>query len=231
MENQNKKNKIKEYYVRLKENYILRTLVFASFSFFVTIGFCLFNLFIGIRDQIAWNISIGVYYLLLVVIKILVGYHEIKWKKQHLNELQKEEKRETIYLTQSILLLIIDLALITPITLMMLQEKEIHYSSIAAITIATYTVYKIVMASINFYKTRKLNHLSVKIVRNINFVDALVSILTLQYTLIMTFGTGMDDGLKVVCSLSSFAIWGALITISIFSLIQSIKGKNKKMYN
>ena len=29
MENQNKKNKIKEYYVRLKENYILRILVFA----------------------------------------------------------------------------------------------------------------------------------------------------------------------------------------------------------
>lgn len=80
MENQNKKNKIKEYYVRLKENYILRTLVFASFSFFVTIGFCLFNLFIGIRDQIAWNISIGVYYLLLVVIKILVGYHEVNGK-------------------------------------------------------------------------------------------------------------------------------------------------------
>ena len=61
MENQNKKNKIKEYYVRLKENYILRILVFASFSFFVTIGFCLFNLFIGIRDQILALVCITYY--------------------------------------------------------------------------------------------------------------------------------------------------------------------------
>ena len=81
-----------------------------------------------------------------------------------------------MYLWQSILLLVIDLSLATPITLMMLQEKTVDYSSIVAITIATYTVYKIVMASINFYKTRKMSHLSVKIVRNINFVDALVSI-------------------------------------------------------
>ncbi len=223
-----KKQNMREYFRRLKNDYVFRTLIFASISFVITLAFCLFNFFVGVIDGIVWNISIAVYYFLLLIIKLIVGCNEISWNRQKLDDSQKEEKRESVYLWQSILLLVIDLALVTPITLMMLQEKTVDYSSIVAITIATYTVYKIVMASINFYKTRKMSHLSVKIVRNINFVDALVSILTLQYTLIMTFGTGFDEGLKAVCAISSFGIWVALIVISIVVLVHAVKIKRNK---
>ncbi len=63
-----------------------------------------------------------------------------------------------------------------------MQQKDINYSEIPALTIAAYTTYKITAASINIVKTRKGKHLSVKILRNVNFVDALVSVLSLQYT-------------------------------------------------
>lgn len=222
------KKGFKNIFKRLKEDYVFRTLIFASFSFIVTFAFCVFNLFIGFRDLIVWNIGIGIYYLLLVIIKLIVGGDELRWKKQKLDDVEKEKRRENLYILQSFLLFIIDLALVVPITVMMLQEKVVDYSEIVAITIATYTVYKVVMSSINFYKTRKMNHLSVKIVRNVNFVDSLVSILTLQYTLIMTFGSGFDDGLKTVCAISSFTIWIALIILSVVILVHAIKTKKNK---
>ena len=218
----------KKYFRRLKDDYVLRTFIFTTFSFIITLAFCIFNLSVGIFYGIVWDLSIGIYYLLLVIIRVVVGYYEIKWKKQKISSIEKEEKRKNVYLAQSILLFIIDLALIAPITLMMLQEKSVDYSPVIAITIAAYTVYKIVMASINFRKTRKSNHLSVKIFRNINFIDALVSILTLQYTLIMTFGTGIEDNLKTICAISSFAVWSALIIISITTLINAVNIKKQK---
>ncbi len=76
--------------------------------------------------------------------------------------------------------------------MMVLQQKNVNYSEIHAIMIAAYTVYKIVTATINFIKTRKSNHLSVKILRNINFVDALVSILSLQMFAIIQFKTVLE---------------------------------------
>lgn len=61
-----------------------------------------------------------------------------------------------------------------------------------AITIAAYTTYKIIMSAINFSKAKKNGNLSVKMLRNVNLVDALVSVLSLQYALVMTFGGGIE---------------------------------------
>jgi len=119
--------------------------------------------------------------------------------------------------------LVIDFALIAPISLMVLQKKPIAFSSIPAIATAAYTTCKIVIAVRNIVKIRKKRHLSLKILRTVSFVDALVSVLTLQYTLIITFGGGMDKDMFVLCAFSSFGIWVVLIGLSLKSLVRSIK--------
>ena len=130
---------------------------------------------------------------------------------------------------QSILLLIIDLALIAPITLMVLQKKEIHYSKIHAITIATYTCYKIIQSTRNYVKTRKLNNLSIRTIRCVNFIDSLVSILSLQYTLIMTFSDESTTDMLRLGATSSFVIWIFIVLISILNLINAIKIKKDRL--
>ena len=144
-----------------------------------------------------------------------------------MSEEQKETARKNLYFVQSILLLIIDLALITPISLMVLQKKNVDYSTIPAIILAAYTTYKIIAAIINYIKTRKQKHLSIKILKNINLIDALVSILSLQYVLIMTFGNGIEGEMLALCATSTFAVWVLIIAISVLSLINSIKIKFK----
>lgn len=114
--------------------------------------------------------------------------------------------------------------------MMVMQQKEIHYTAIPAIAIAAYTTYKVTMSAKHFIKTRKSNHLSIKMLRNINFVDALVSVLSLQYTLIMTFdGGSIKKDMHTLCAISSLIIWGWIIVISVFTLSRAIKLLQKIM--
>ena len=63
---------------------------------------------------------------------------------------------------QCVLLFLLDLALVGPITIMVLQQKAVDYSVIPAITVAAYTVFKIVTSSVSYVKTRKTANLGVR---------------------------------------------------------------------
>lgn len=206
-------------------DYVFRTFISSTLSFFVTIAFAGYNIFLGVSYQSAWNIGIAIYYALLVCIRACILFSEKRFHKKYLTDEQKEPARKNLFLMQSIFLFIIDLALIAPISLMVMQEKEIHFTAIPAIATAAYTTYKIILSTRSIIKTRKQKNLSVRILKNISFVDALVSVLSLQYTLIMTFGNGIEGEMLTLCATTSFAIWTLLIVVSLLSLFKAIKLK------
>lgn len=211
-----------EVVIKMKKDYIFRTFIISTFSFVITLGFTIYNVYLALTYKYIWNIGISAYYALLLCIRAYVILSEYRLYKHDYKE--KEEKiRKNLFLTQCILLLIIDLTLIAPIAMMVLQEKEVHYSTIPAITIATYTFYKIIMSTRNYVKTRNMNHLSVRMIRNVNLIDSCVSILSLQYTLIKTFDEGKD--MFLLTSVSSGIIWIFIVVISIINLINAIKLK------
>lgn len=225
-----KKERVENKFIkRIKSDYAFRTFISSSLSFFVTVAFAGYNIFLSIAYCTEWNIGIAVYYAILVGIRAFILFSERKLYKLQLTDEQKENTRKTLYFVQSISIFIIDLALIAPITLMVLQKKNVEYSTIPAITIAAYTTYKVIIATVNYIKTRKQQHLSVKILKNINLIDALVSILSLQYVLIMTFGNGIEGEMLVVSSISTFAVWIMILTVSIVTLINAVKIKFKQI--
>ncbi len=217
-----------EFVERVKTDYEYRTFFTSGVSLLITAAFACYNMFCGIFYGTEWNTGIGIYYILLVAVKVFVLSREIKFYKDGLEENQKREKRKKILLAQSIMLCVIDFALIAPVSFMVMEKREVGYSQIPAITIAAYTTYKMIMASVNYVKTKKADNLSVKIIRKVNFIDAFVSVLLLQHTLVMTFGGGVSGDLLVLCAVSSFLIWAFLIVLSVLSLIQSIKLCRKK---
>ncbi len=81
------------------------------------------------------------------------------------------------------------------------------------------------MATKNTLTAKKIENLSIKMLRQINLKDALVSILTLQYILIVTFDEGITKEMQILSIISSFAIWTILIVISICNLKNAIKMK------
>lgn len=210
---------------RIRSDFEYRAYVTSIVSFFASLAFAGYNIFLGAAYETVWNISIAVYYLLLVGVRAFVGIKEIKFKKSGLTDEEKEERRKNVFLAQSVMLFLIDMALMGPITIMVLQEKAIDYTAIPAIAIAAYTVFKIVTSSISYAKTRKMKNLGVRSFKNLNFIDALVSVLTLQYTLLMTFGDGITGEMLTLCAITSFGIWALLIAVSVMNLIQSVKIK------
>ncbi len=214
---------------RIKNDYVFRTFIFSALSFFVTLVFTIYNTFLGVAYKSVWNIGIALYYALLLCIRAYIIFSERKFYKNNLTDEQKDRKRKIIFFVQSILLLIIDFALIAPISLMVLQKRAIKFSQIPAIAMAGYTSFKIFVSTRNIFKTKFEMNLSIKMLRNINFIDALVSILSLQYTLIMTFGGGLDEDMFTLCAISSFCIYVLLFILSLKTFLSSIKiiTKNK----
>ncbi len=88
-------------------------------------------------------------------------------------------------LAKSFLLFILNISLIVPISIMVGQQKSVNLTLIPASAMALYTTYKIIMVFVNLRKRKVSSDNLVWLLRTINFIDALVSILILQNTLIM----------------------------------------------
>lgn len=91
------------------------------------------------------------------------------------------------YSLLGILLLLLNLALSGVVLLTIAKGTAKTHSEIMVISIAAYTFYKITMAVINMVKVRKMKSPSLITIRNIGVADALVSILTLQTTMLASF--------------------------------------------
>ena len=229
--NEDKKTEKQERGVRvLLNDETTRTFLLSALSLLVTLAFAGYHIFLFAAYGAAWNIGIAVYYGLLGGIRAFILLAEVILHRSGATDGRKERVRGRLFFVQSIVLFIIDVALVTPIFLMMLQEKDVNYTEIPAIASAVYTVYKIVTATINYVKNRKRQHLSVQILKNLNFVDALVSVLSLQYILIVTFGSGIEGDMKIMCAFTSFAIWALIVAVSFLALLKAIGLKrNRKL--
>lgn len=195
-----------------------RTMFTTSFSLLLSVCFVSYNAFTGIYYHSIWNGSISIYYGLLVLIKILflAGEYNISHSKK-LDEKERELKRIKMFKFESILLFFVNIALIVPVTLLALSQKEVSLPMWIAIADACYTFYKMTICIRSFIKTRKNDNLSIVGIKNLNMISACVSLLSLENTMIITFSDTIESGLKILIILSAFAVvvtnlWIATIT-------------------
>ena len=211
------------FFKRLKNDYAFRTFCSAVCSFTVTLIFTGYNVFLAARYRTSWNAGIAIYYALLVFIRAFVFASEYRYRKAKLPPEVGEQRRAKLFLFQSASLFVIDFALITPISMIVLQQKRVAYSLIPAIAMAAYTTYKITLSIVNYIKTRKSTEPGVRMLKTVNVVDALVSVLTLQYTLLMVTDGRIEGDMFILCACTSFAVWGLLIVLSAVALARAVK--------
>ena len=221
IKNEKNRTETEQFFSRWKTEYDFKTFVTASFSLAVTVFFALYNGFLGIRHASLWHGAICVYYILLVLLRGLIIAAAKKISSRRKNE--RAEKK--VYLTASFLLLLLNLSLILPLSMMVRQQKPVNLTLIPAIAIAAYTTYKVAMASVNLKKRRKTSSGFVWLLRTINFIEALVSILTLQNTLIMVHSKGEDIGMLPLTAMTSAAVWIAALVLSIAAIMKGIHGE------
>ena len=114
--------------------------------------------------------------------------------------------------------------------MMVRQQKPVSLTLIPSIVMAAYTTYKVAVASVNLRKQRVTSDSLVRLLRTISFIDALVSILTLQNTLIMVSSDGKGQNMLPFTAITSACVWAAVLLLSVMAIYQGIRrlknGKN-----
>lgn len=202
------------FFRRVAKDAAFRVVVVSAFSLFASAAFTAYNAFLGAVYRSAWSVAIAFYYALLTALRADVLCRERKYVKNKLSADEKETRRKKALPRQCFFLFVVAAALIAPISLMVLQKKHAEYSEIAAISVAAYTVYRVVFSAKNHFGAKKSSNAAAKMLADINLVDASVSVLTLQYALLMTFDGGITGDMFTLCALSSLAIWAFIAVFS-----------------
>lgn len=185
----------------------------------MTLIFAFYNGFLGVHHASLWHGTICVYYILLTVLR---GSIIASAKRINQSEKQKTARNKAL-LAISFLLMILNISLIVPMTIMVRQQKPVSLTLIPAIAMATYTTYKVVMASVNLRKRKASSDSLVWLLRTISFIDALVSILTLQNTLIMVNSSGENLAILPLTAISSALVWIAVLGMSLSAIMKGIR--------
>ena len=187
------------------------------FSMLITLAFAIYNISIGLIEMMIWNISIAIYYVLLLSIRLLCN---IRYKTSLKNN---KHYSTPFYIVTTILLILLNLSLIGPAALMLMDKRDINFSLTFAIAIAAFTTYKTVIAIRNYIKYRRSNNIYNRQVSTIMLSSMAVSILTLQNTLITICSTDESKDMMPLEITSTVAMLLILFFISIYRSVSDFK--------
>lgn len=138
----------------------------------------------------------------------------------------KENVRE--YKVLSSFLFVLNLLLVGPVILLAMHQKEYKGEMIQAIAMAAYSTYKITMAIIGFVKGRKTDSMGTSIRMTLSMTDALVSILSLQNTLLIVNGGADKEDMRILSIVSSCLIFLVILLLTIFDCVRIWKYDKKR---
>ena len=114
-----------------------------------------------------------------------------------------------------VMLILLSFCLIGISVLSAIKERGTKLNEIVMITIATYSFTKITLAIVGIIKSNRIPSPIIKTLRNISFADAVVSIYTLQRSMLVSF-PGMDsDEIIVFNILTGTATWIIVLILGI----------------
>jgi len=162
--------------VRLRVNVSL----FGSLAWNALYG--LFQLWLGFYHHTFWFYSLGAYYICLGVMRFFLARHTTRYApgKRMRDELVK-------YRACGIVFLPMNLALALIVFFMVYWNRTFEHHMITTIALAAYTFTSMAVAIINFVKYRKYNSPVFSAAQAISLAAALVSMLTLESTMLTTF--------------------------------------------
>ena len=143
----------------------------------------LFQLWLGFYHHTFWFYSLGAYYICLGVMRFFLARHTTRYAPGERMQTELEKYRAC-----GIVFLIMNLALALIIFFMVYWNRTFKHHMITAIAMATYTFTALTTAIINVIKYRKYNSPVFSASKAISLAAALVSMLTLESTMLTTFG-------------------------------------------
>lgn len=192
-------------------------------------AYAVFQLWLGFYHSSFWFYSMAGYYISLAVMRFFLVRHTRKHKPG-----EKMYAELLRYRFCGIVFLIMNMAVSLMIFFMVYWNRTFHHHEITTIAMATYTFTSLTFAIINIVKYRKYNSPVYSASKAISLASACVSMITLESTMLTTFGDEKLDLLtrKILLGVSGGVISAFIIAMAIYMIVQSTKKikliKNKK---
>lgn len=169
------------------------------------------NLVFGIINSSYWFITMGAYFLVLCGMRIgcISALHS------------KNEKKIYVGRLVGLLLIFMCITLIGSVILSDRQDVITPVHKIIMIAIAAFTTVKTTIAIVNVIKARKIGNPIWSAIRNISCADTAVSILTMQRSMLVSFGEMETGTIKLMNLLTGIAV-------CIFVLVLGVRLFKKK---
>lgn len=187
------------------------------------VAFAIFQLGLGFYYKSFWFYSMFAYYVMLGIMRFFLLKHT---RKYNINEQAEVEIKR--YKTTGWLLLFINLALTVIVFFMVYWNKTFVHNEIITITMATYTFLTFTFAIINIVKYKKYKSPVYSAAKSISLISACVSMLTLETTMLTTFGSQNGPAFRqIMLSLTGVAVIGFAIVMAIIMIVRGNKMQNR----
>lgn len=208
-------------YARIwRDNTRLRINVSLYGTLIYNTAYALLQLGMGVWHHTFWFCSLAGYYISLAVMRFFLVRYTSKYKagEKMLDELKK-------YRACGIVFLVMNLALALIIFFMVYWNRTFNHHEITTIALAAYTFTSLTLAIINTVKYRKYNSPVYSASKAISLASACVSMLTLESTMLTTFGdrTMSLTGRRVLLGISGWVISAFIIAMAIYMIAQANK--------
>ena len=170
----------------------------------------IFQLWLGFYHHTFWFYSLGAYYICLGVMRFFLVRHTAKYAPGE--RMQAELKK---YRACGIVFLVMNLALALIIFFMVYWNRTFLHHMITAIAMAAYTFTALATAIVNVITYRKYNSPVYSASKAISLAAALVSMLTLESTMLTTFG---GETMTAIEQKWMLGVTGAAISILIVAV-------------
>ena len=182
----------------------------------------IFQLWLGFYHRTFWFYSLGTYYICLGVMRFFLARHTTRYAPGE--RMQTELKK---YRACGIVFLVMNLALALIIFFMVYFNRTFEHHMITAIAMAAYTFTALTTAIVNVIRYRKYNSPVYSASKAISLAAALVSMLTLESTMLTTFGDGTMTVVAQKWMLG--ATGGAISVLIVLTAIYMIASGTKKL--
>lgn len=202
-------NTFRDLVTDLRHDKDKRTMLFAAFSLLVSCLYAVYNAALGIIDTSAWLITMAAYYLALAMMRTLALLnHRAPRRTGKLSE-------RSIMGLCAILLISLSIILGGFVHLALSEDHAVRHDDIAAITVATYTFFRLGVTIQKAVKAKSQQGGAFIVIRCCSYVDTALSMLTMQMMMLASFG-GADNGFSTLMnSLSGTAVCALAFMLAI----------------
>ncbi|MEO5288206.1 hypothetical protein [Limosilactobacillus allomucosae] len=197
------------------ENKRLNALISNYLGLIIATLYCIYTFSVGVIYESAWFVTQAFYYLLLFIIRLILG-HKIRTSKR-----RSLTDRWKTYRTIGRLLLLFTLTL-SGMMILILHQKDVtsNFSQNILLIVALYTFVNLGSVIRGFAKSRRYESLLLKADKDVVMVTALISLYNLQ-TLMLDVYSSDPAYVRLMTISTGLAIIGIVIGLAGWMLIES----------